>query len=66
MKAPIAKGAVRGGGEGPEKMKKQPRHLICLLKSHRLGLCTEAGSHPVRKADSPQSSLATKDQEGPR
>ena len=46
-------------------MKKQPRHLIFLLKSNRLGLCMEEGSDPVCQADSPQRSLATKDGEAP-
>lgn len=46
-------------------MKKQPRHLIFLLKSNRLGLCMEGGSDPVCQADSPQRSLATKDGEAP-
>ena len=62
MKAPTAKGAV-SRGEGLEKMKKQPRHLIFLLKSNRLGLRMEGGSDPVRQADCPQCSLATKDGE---
>lgn len=64
MKAPTAKGAV-SRGEGLEKMKKQPRHLIFLLKSNRLGLPMEGGSDPVCKADSPKRALATEDGEAP-
>jgi hypothetical protein len=43
LKAPIAKGGKEGEGQETEEMKRQPRHLIFLLKSNRLAWPGEVG-----------------------